>query len=182
MAHYANKDRLEPPPFRVGDRVFVRTDHIRTNRTARKLAEKKIGPFPIISQPSAMSFTLRLPGTIRIHPVFHVSSLEPEHPNTFLDRDQPPPPPLIVEGMPEYLIERIVDSKYNRVRKKCQLLYLIKWVGYPISNNPSDWILADTFNDNSGKPIADAYHDQYPAKPGPERLAKDWERQQPQLP
>ena len=39
MSKYANQDRIEPPPFRVGDRVYVRhTDHIRTNRTARKLA------------------------------------------------------------------------------------------------------------------------------------------------
>ena len=178
MARYANRDRLAPPPFHVGDRVFVRTDHIRTNRTARKLAEQKIGPFPIVSQPSAMSFTLRLPSTIRIHPVFHVSQLEPEHPNTFEDREQPPPPPLIVDGAPEYLIERIVDSKYNRARRKCQLSYHVKWVGYPISNNPSDWILATAFDDDAGQVLATAYHDQHPLKPGPEKLAQDWERRQ----
>ena len=175
MTQSANLERMRPPPFRVGDRVFVRTDHIRTNRTARKLAEKKIGPFPIISQPSAMSFTLQLPSTIRIHPVFHVSQLEPEFPNTFDDRDQPPPPPLIVDGAPEYLIERIIDSKYNRTRRRCQLLYHVKWVGYPISNNSSDWLLADAFDDDAGKPLADAYHTQHPDKPGPEKLAKDWE-------
>jgi len=67
---------MEPSPFCVGERVYVRTDHIRTNRTARKFAEKKIGPFPIISQPSPTSFTIRLPSTIRIHPVFYVSQLE----------------------------------------------------------------------------------------------------------
>jgi len=89
MLRNANQGRLESPPFRVGDLVYLRTDHIRMNRTARTLAEKKIGPYPIISQPSAMSFTLRLPGTMRIHPVFHVSQLEPEHPNTFADREQP---------------------------------------------------------------------------------------------
>ena len=116
MTQSANLERMQPPPFRIGDRVYVRTDHIRTNRTARKLAEKKIGPFPIISQPSAMSFSLQLPSTIRIHPVFHVSQLEPKFPNTFDDRDQPPPPPLIVDGKPEYLIERVIDSKYNRAR------------------------------------------------------------------
>jgi hypothetical protein len=176
MTRYANQERMAPLPFRVGDRVYVRTDHIRTNRATHKLAEKKIGPFPIISQPSAMSFTLRLPSTIRIHPVFHVSQLEPENPNTFDDREQPPPPPVIVDGKPEYLIERIIDSKYNRTRRKCQLLYHVKWVGYPISNNASDWILADAFDDDAGRPISDAYHDQHPAKPGPERLAKDWER------
>ena len=174
MSRFANQDRLEPPPFRIGDRAYVRTDHIRTNRTARKLAERKISPFPIVSQPSAMSFTLRLPGTIRIHPVFHVSQLEPEHPNTFTNRDQPPPPPLIVDGQPEYLIERLIDSKYNRTRRKCQLSYHVKWIGYPISNNPSDWILADAFDDEAGKLLADTYHTQHPDKPGPEKLAKDW--------
>ncbi len=54
------------------------------------------------------------PATIRIHPLFHVSQLEPEDPNTFQDREQPPPPPLIVDGQPEYLFEGIIDSKYNR--------------------------------------------------------------------
>ena len=113
MSKYANQDRIEPPPFQVSDRVYMHTDHIRTNRIARKLVEQKIGPFPIISQPSAMSFMLRLPSMICIHPVFHVSQLEPETPNTFTDRDQLPPPPLIVDGQPEYLIKRILDSKYN---------------------------------------------------------------------
>jgi len=81
-----------------------------------------------------MSFTLHLPSTIRIHPVFHVAQLGPENPNTFEDRDQPPGP-LTVDGNPEYPIELIIDPKYNRVRHRCQLLYHIKWVGYPISNN-----------------------------------------------
>ena len=85
------------------------------NRTAHKLTEKKISPFLIISQPLAMSFTLCLPSTICIHPVFHVTQLEPKHPNTFEDRNQPPPPLLIINGTPEYLIEHILDSNYNQV-------------------------------------------------------------------
>jgi len=150
MTQYANRNHMESPPFRVGDRVYVRTDHIRMNRTTRKLAEKKIDPFPIVSQPSAMSFTLRLPSTIRIHPVFYVAQLEPENPNIFEDRDQPPRLP-IVDGIPEYLIKRTIDPRYNCARCKCQLLYHIKWVGYPISNNPSDWILANPSDDEAGK-------------------------------
>ena len=105
MSKYTNQDCIEPPPFQVGNCVYVCTDHIRTNQIARKLAEQKIGPFPIISQPSAMSFMLCLPSTICIHPVFHVLQLEPKTPNTFANRDQPPPPPLIVDGQPEYLIK-----------------------------------------------------------------------------
>jgi len=138
MTQNAHGGRMEPPPFRVGDCVYVITGHIHTNRATRQLAEKKFGPFPIISQPSATStsFTLHLPSIICIHIVFHVAQLEPENPNTFEDHDQPPPP-LVVDGNPEYLIELIVDSKYNRVRSSRQLLYHIKWVSYPISNNPS---------------------------------------------
>lgn len=145
------------------------------NRTTRKLAEKKIRLFPIISQPSAMSYTLRLPNTIRIHPVFHVSQLEPELPNTFEDCEQPPPLPLIIDRQPKYLIECILGSKYNHTRQICQLSYHAKWVGYSISDNSSNWILATAFDDKAGWILTDAYHAQHPAKPGPEKLAKDWE-------
>ena len=131
MSKYAHQERINRPPFRVGDRVYEYTDHIRTNRTSQNLTEKNIGPFPIISLPSVMSFTLCLPATIRIHSVFHVLQLEPEDPKTFEGREQPPPP-LIVDGKAEYLIERIIDSKYNRTRNQCQLLYYIQWAGYPL--------------------------------------------------
>ena len=150
MHKYADQDRIAPPPFRIGDRVYVHTDHICTNRTARKLAEKKIGLFSVIAQPSPMSFTLHLPSTIRIHPVFHISQLKPKDPNTFEDCDQPPPPPLIIDGDLQYLIERIIDSKYNHTRCKCQLLYHVKWTGYLISNNATNWILANAFDDEAG--------------------------------
>jgi hypothetical protein len=98
-----------------------------------------------------MSFTIHLPDTIRIHSMFHVSQLEPEFFNTFEDLEQPLPPRLIVDGQPEYLIERILDSKYNCTRRTCQLSHHVKWVGYPISNTPSDWILAGPFDDEAGK-------------------------------
>jgi len=39
IAHYTNQDHLVPPPFHVGDWVYVCTDHIHTNRSAHKLAE-----------------------------------------------------------------------------------------------------------------------------------------------
>lgn len=133
------------------------------NRTTRKLAEKKIGPFPIISH-----LLLCLPSTIRVHS--QVSQLEPEHPNSFEERDQPPPPPLIVDGKPEYLI---IDSKYNRVRRKCQLLYHVKWIGYPITNNSNDWTLADAFDD---KLHTDPFHSEHPPQPEQEHLAKDWKK------
>lgn len=117
MSKYANQERSGTPRFRVGERVYVCTDHIRTNRISGKLDERKIGPFIIISPPPVMSITLRCPTTNRPPPLsFDVLQLEPEDPNTFESREQPPPP-LIVDGKSEYLVERIIDSEYSRTRQ-----------------------------------------------------------------
>jgi len=144
------------------------------NRIARKLAEKKVLSFPIISQPSAISLTLRLPSTVRIHPVFYMSQLEPHYPILSRTVISSRLPPLIVDGQPEYLIEQIIDSKYNRVRRKFRPQYHVRWAGYPISNNPSDWILADAFDDPAGQVFTTAYPAQYVNKPSPEKLARGW--------
>jgi len=49
-----------------------------------------------------------------IHPIFHVSQLELAIPNTIPDRIQPPPPPVEVDGEPEFEISEILDSKVDR--------------------------------------------------------------------
>lgn len=79
--------------------------------TTRQLAQKKISPFPIIFPPSAMSYTLRLPGTFRIHPVCHVSQLEPDQ-----DREQTSSTSFnrVVHRQPEYPREHILGLKVNR--------------------------------------------------------------------
>jgi len=58
---------------------------------------------------------LRLPDSMRtIHPIFHVSQLELAIPNTIPDWIQPPPPPVEVEGEPEFEIAEILNSKVDR--------------------------------------------------------------------
>ncbi len=85
----ADKRRNPAPPFKVGDKVFLNSKHIKTTRPTAKFAEKFLGPFEIISQPGSHSFTLKLPLDLRaIHPVFHVSQLEPVEENTIPNRTQ----------------------------------------------------------------------------------------------
>jgi hypothetical protein len=79
----ADRQRTPPPDFKIGDKAFVKAEFFWTTRPLKKLSEKLLGPYEIISQVGSLSFTLRPPDSMRgIHPVFHVVMLEPETPNT----------------------------------------------------------------------------------------------------
>jgi len=43
------------------------------------------------------------------------------------------PAPELINGEPEWEIKTILASQYHRCKQKLQ--YLIKWIGYPESNN-----------------------------------------------
>ena len=64
-----------------------------------------------------------------VHPVFHVSILEPATSNTFSKRIQLAPAPVIVDGEPEYEISWIVDFKID-CQQACKLLYKIICLEY----------------------------------------------------
>ena len=73
--------------FKVGDKVFVKAQFFRTTWPSKKLSEKYLGLYEIIAQPGTLSFTLCLPESMHyVHPVFHVSILEPATSNTFSER------------------------------------------------------------------------------------------------
>ena len=70
--------------FQVGQSVFVRSQYFQMTCLSKKLSEKYLGPYEIITQPSPQSFTLCLLDTMRaVHLMFHVSMLEPAIPNIF---------------------------------------------------------------------------------------------------
>ena len=71
--------------------------------------------------------------------MFHVSMLEPATLNAIPDRVQPPPPPIFVDGEPEYEITEVLDSKMDNWRK---LLYLVRWTRYAGTDEETSWILA----------------------------------------
>jgi hypothetical protein len=161
----ADARRTPAPDFKVGDKVYVKAAHFRTTRPSKKLSEKNLGPFEIIAQVGPASFTLRLPDQLRaVHPVFHVSQLETETPNTIPNRVQPPPPPIEVDGDIEYEVSEILDSKIDK-RRKCQLLYLVRWTGYEGTDQETDWLPA-TELEHAPELVQD-FHKSYPAKPGP---------------
>jgi hypothetical protein len=102
------------PDFKVGEQAFIKAENIRTTHLSKKLSEKSLGPFDIIAQPGTHSVTLWLLDHLcTIHPVFHVSQLEPTTLNTILNHTQPPPPPIEIDGEIKYKIAAILDSKID---------------------------------------------------------------------
>ncbi|KAF8825021.1 hypothetical protein HHX47_DHR7000368 [Lentinula edodes] len=127
QSHYkeqADRKRILHPEFPIGSEVFVLAKHIRSTHPTEKFSEKYLGPFKVISRPGTLSYELKLPDYLRwIHPVFHVSQLEPVTLNPFPNRTQSPPPPIEVDGEEEYNVAEILDSKLDRRYKCCPLRY-----------------------------------------------------------
>ena len=162
----ADKNRIPPPEFKVGDQAYVKAQFFRTTRPAKKLSEKYLGPYEIISQAGPLSWTFRLPEGMRaVHPVFHVSMLEPSIPNSIPNCTQPPPPPITVDDELEYEISEILDSKLDNRRRVCKLLYLVKWSGYEGTDEETSWLPANELGHVSE--IVTEFHTRYPTKPGP---------------
>ena len=110
----ADARRSPAPDFKVSDQVYVKAKSFRSTQPSKKLSEKNLGPYPIIAQVGTLSITICLPDSMRaVHPVFHVSQLEPAMPNTIPNRSQPLPPPVEVDGKPEYEITVILNSKLD---------------------------------------------------------------------
>ena len=98
------------------------------------------------------------------HPVFHVSQLEPGTPNEIPDRIQPPPPPVEIDQELEYEITEVLDSKIDN-RRRCKLLYLVRWSGYEGTDEETSWLPAIEL-EHAQEAVSD-FHLRYPRKPGP---------------
>lgn len=111
------------PQLKKGDKVYLSTKNLRAQKPSKKLDAVKVGPFLIKDQKGPVNYELELPQDARIHPVFHVSLLEPAHPDSTLQTTWHYEP----QETAEYEVEKILDQRGQR--------YLIKWKGYDDTHN-----------------------------------------------
>lgn len=148
--------------FEVGRKVWLNAKNIKTKRPSKKLDSKKLGPFVIERKISSHAFRLTLPHGMRLlHPVFHVSLLDPYHENAIPRRTQPPPLPVEVDGETQYEVAGILDSR----RHRRQLQYLVRWAGYEGTAEATSWEAAA--NVENSPVLLTQFHARYPQKPGP---------------
>ena len=155
----ANRRRRAAPNFVPGQKVWLLHRHIATTRPSSELDVRRLGPFPIIGPIGNSAYRLRLPPSIKIHPVFHVSLLEPHVANTFPGRVVTPPLAIQVDGLPEFEVNKILSSKILRGK----LFYKIDWVGY--DSNDQSWEPAENVS-HADLAVAD-FHAKFPHLPGP---------------
>lgn len=127
MKHYADKKRLPAPILEEGHKVYLLRKNIKTKRPSDKLDWKKIGPFLIKRKLSNTNYELSLPDGMRIHPIFHISLLEKAPDDSTLATR------ITVDNTNEYEVERILKARGGTKNKNRH--YLVKWKGYPNSEN-----------------------------------------------
>jgi Chromo (CHRromatin Organisation MOdifier) domain len=102
-----------------------------------------IWTFRIRKRVSPVAYQLILPASWGIHNVFHASLLHPYHETKEKGPNFAQPLPELIEGEEEYKVEAI--RNHRRQGQSKQLHYLIKWKGYPESDNtwePADQVHA----------------------------------------
>jgi len=107
MARYYNRRRSP------GDMVYLDSEDIQTTRPSKKLSHRRLGPYLVERHIGRYAYRLVLPPPMRrLHPVFNVVKLSPAPNNPIVGRRwNPPPPPELVDGEEEYIVEEILNSR-----------------------------------------------------------------------
>ena len=124
--HYNTKH--QPRIFNEGDEVMLNARNLRSDRPKKKFASRFVGPFTIEQRVGGQAYRLALSERMKgIHPVFHVSMLEPYSRGADVE-----PPTEEINGAPEYEVEAVCRKGRDR---EGRTQYLIKWRGYSHEQN-----------------------------------------------
>ncbi|MBW0539095.1 hypothetical protein O181_078810 [Austropuccinia psidii MF-1] len=124
---YADRNRAIPPNFQPESKVWLDSKKIKTTRPTKKLSERWLGPFEVIKKIGSHAYHLKFPQQWQsVHPVFHVSLLEPVKKSTLPNQHQLKPPQVLLEKLQEWEVAQVLDSKLKRGR----LWYLVEWKGF----------------------------------------------------
>lgn len=170
----ANAHRSDAPVYKVGQRVFVSTKNMKTNRPKKKLDDKYVGPYTVLKV-YKRAVMVRLPPEVKIFPVFHNSLLLaapegcPRPGQTQINEDEARKNRGRVlardddtdEIVEKWQFENILDSR----NQQDGLFYKIQWKDHPPSWQPAadlkgceQWLWE--------------YHTAHPRKPGPPQWMK----------
>ena len=119
-----------------GDQVWLEGTNLKSRRPSQALNEHRYGPFTIVEKIGASAYRLDIPDTWKIHDVFNEALLTPYVPPAFANQEQPGPPPAeTIDDEEKHVVEAVISSRIDGRGKKRSMRYLVKWKGYPESEN-----------------------------------------------
>ena len=91
-------------------------------------------------------YAYRLNTPAGIHPVFYIDKLRLAATDPFPSQrnDDYQPPPILIEGEPEWEIEEIQDTRAKRWGRGFRREFLVKWKGYRVPEWTAAHLLQDT--------------------------------------
>jgi Chromo (CHRromatin Organisation MOdifier) domain len=122
-----------PSAYQIGSEVWLDATNLRMMKRNTKIDLLQYGPFKIVKEILPVAYQLDLPPGWKIHSVFHTSLLSPYTKTDMHGPNFMHPPPELIQGEKEYEVERIIN--HRNIRQGKALQYLIKWKGYPESDN-----------------------------------------------
>ena len=143
MRQQADRRRRPGSTLKIGQRVWLSTKGLALKGETRKLAPRYVGPFRILRRISRTAFHLELPRAMRVHPVFHRSTLRPATSSPLCPELPAPPPAKFIAGGLTYTVHRLMDVR--KVGRSTQ--YLVDWKGY--GPEERSWIPAKNIVDKS---------------------------------
>ncbi len=139
----ANRTRQQAPSFKVGDKVWLNLEKIRTKRPSKKL-DSKNAKYTVIEVIGSHSYRLDTPPGI--HNVFHSRRLRlaATDPLPSQRTTDPQPEPELVNGIEEFGVEQILGKRIVRRGRGQQHQVLVKWTGYADPTWEPETALQDT--------------------------------------
>ena len=152
--------------FNVGEEVMLSTKNLqpKDRRLARKFLPRFMGPFPIEEVVSNRAYRLKLPSSLQIHPVFHVSLLKRYVPSERSSQPNSVPTPIHVDGELEWEVEAILNHRKRQGINE----YLIKWRGFPKYENT--WELESNLH-NCQEILKEYWHSHFQSRNGSNRAS-----------
>jgi hypothetical protein len=112
--------------LKEGDYIWLKRGILQTARPLPKLDFKRVGKFKIGKMVSSHAYKLEIPPSMKVHPVFDISRLEPASNDPLQGQQQPRPPPTIIAGQQEWDVEEILEARTQYHKP----LFLVKWTGH----------------------------------------------------
>ena len=133
MKRFADRKQSKGEEYRVGDLVLLSTKDLKwqmKGKRLKKLTKYFVGPYKVKGIVLNNTIKLELPSSIKIYSVVNVSQVH-LYKLQIEGQKKTLPKPVITEGEEEFKVEKILNKRVVREKKK----FLVQWKGYMVEEN-----------------------------------------------